>query len=77
MSNIQEALERAAHGVREYGLTDNSKAWLRLFSALTESLKEDLLNASPETVPALQAQARQLRALQDVALSKIAVNGKA
>lgn len=76
-TSTDNALERAARNLREYGLTDNSKAWLQLLSALTEGIKDDLLHADLQTVPALQAQARQLRALQDVALSNIPTNGRA
>ena len=76
-AELDGKLDATARWLREYGLSDNNKAWVTLFKALTESLKDELLYAAPETVPQLQAQARQLHALQDVVLSSIPTNGRA
>jgi len=70
-------LDQAAREVREYGVSDNNRAWLGLFVALTECLKNDLLHAEPVHVPALQAQARQLEALRVLVMSETFTSGRA
>lgn len=74
---LDDGLEAAARRVREYGLSDVSLAWVRLCDALLEIIKDSLLHAPAADVPGLQAQARQLQALQEVARSKVPVNGRA
>jgi hypothetical protein len=78
MSNQADArLEAAARHVREYGMSDANLAWIGLCDALVELIKGDLLHAPVESVPGLQAQARQLNALKSVAQSSVPFNGRA
>ena len=75
MSN-DSTLESAARELREYGLSENTKSWLRLFMALTETLKDDLMHAPISEIPGLQAKASQLQALQDVVMLTVPTNGR-
>lgn len=73
---LDARLKEAVGAVREFSGTETSQAWVVFLDSLANVYKEELVTARLESIPALQAQVKQIQELIKVVRSKHLLTGK-